>query len=119
MKGVFILSAVRTAIGKYGGSLRDFTAPDLGMPVAQAALERAAVSPEEVDEVIFGHARQAGSGPNPARQIAIRAAVPARVPAFTVNKACTSSLKAITLGFQEIVLGNADAARQDDTGRRF
>jgi acetyl-CoA C-acetyltransferase len=109
MKGVFILSAVRTAIGKYGGSLRDFTAPDMGVPVARAALERAGISAEEVDEVIFGHARQAGSGPNPARQIAIRAGVAARVPAYTVNKACASSLKAIALGFQEIVLGNAEA----------
>jgi acetyl-CoA C-acetyltransferase len=109
MKGVFILSAVRTAIGKYGGSLRDFTAPDMGVPVARTALERAGISAEEVEEVIFGHARQAGSGPNPARQIAIRTGVPARVPAYTVNKACASSLKAITLGFQEIVLGNAEA----------
>ncbi len=60
MKDVFILSAVRTAIGKYGGSLRDFTAPDLGVIAAQAALERAGTAAEEVEEVIFGHARQAG-----------------------------------------------------------
>lgn len=108
MRGVFILSAVRTGIGKYGGSLRDFTAPDLGVPAAGAALERAGVSREEVDEVIFGQARQAGSGPNPARQIAMRAGVPARVPAYTVNKACASGLKALVLGYQEIVLGNAE-----------
>jgi acetyl-CoA C-acetyltransferase len=108
MKGVFILSAVRTPIGKYGGSLRDFTAPDLGVLTARAALERAGVVPEEVEEAIFGHARQAGNGPNAARQIAVRSGVPESVPAYTVNKACASGLKAIVLGYQEIVLGNAE-----------
>ena len=108
MKGVFILSAVRTAIGKYGGSLRDFSAPDLGVAAALAALGRAGVAAEAVEEVIFGHARQAGNGPNPARQIAVRAGVPMAVPAYTVNKACASGMKAIVLGYQEIVLGHAD-----------
>jgi acetyl-CoA C-acetyltransferase len=108
MRSVFILSAVRTAIGKFGGSLRDFSAPDLGVVAAQAALERAGVGAEEVEEVIFGHARQAGHGPNPARQIAVRAGVPTAVPAYTVNKACASGMKAIVLGYQEIVLGHAD-----------
>jgi acetyl-CoA C-acetyltransferase len=108
MKSVFILSAVRTAIGKYGGSLRDFTAPDLGVFAAQAAMERAGVTPEDINETIFGHGRQAGSGPNPARQISVRAGVPVTVPAYTVNQACASGMKAITLGFQEIVLGNAE-----------
>jgi len=103
-----ILSAVRTAIGKYGGSLRDFTASDLGVAAAQAALERAGIAPSEVEETIFGHARQAGNGPNPARQISVRAGVPVTVPAYTVNKACASGMKAIVLGFQEIALGNAD-----------
>jgi acetyl-CoA C-acetyltransferase len=108
MKGVFILSAVRTAIGKFGGTLRDFSAPDLGAAAGVAALERAGVAPEEIHEVIFGHARQAGNGPNPARQIAVRAGIPVEVPAYTVNKACASGLKAIVLGYQEIVLGNAE-----------
>jgi acetyl-CoA C-acetyltransferase len=108
MKSVFILSAVRTAIGKFGGSLRDFTAPDMGVIAAKAALERAGVAPADVDEAIFGHARQAGSGPNPGRQIAVRAGVPVSVPAYTVNKACASGMKAIVLGYQEIVLGNAE-----------
>src|SRR5215831_11892684 len=108
MRSVYILSAVRTPIGKYGGSLRDFSAPDLGVVAAQAALERAGIAPEEVDEVIFGQARQAGNGPNPGRQVAVRAGIPVRVPAYTVNKACASGLKAIVLGYQEIVLGNAD-----------
>ena len=108
MKPVFILSAVRTAIGKYGGSLKDLSAPDLGVVVARAALERAGIEPGEVEEVIFGHARQAGNGPNSARQIAVRAGIPVSVPAYTVNKACASGMKAIVLGYQEIALGNAD-----------
>jgi acetyl-CoA C-acetyltransferase len=108
MKGVFILSAVRTPIGKYGGSLRDFSAPDLGVVAARAALERAGIAPEEVNEVIIGHARQAGNGPNPARQIAVCCGIPVSVPAYTVNKACASGMKAIVLGYQEIVLGNAE-----------
>jgi len=108
MRSVYILSAVRTPIGKYGGSLRDLSAPDMGVVVAQAALERAGIAPEEVNEVIFGQARQAGNGPNPGRQVAVRAGIPVRVPSYTVNQACASGLKAIVLGYQEIVLGNAD-----------
>jgi acetyl-CoA C-acetyltransferase len=108
MRSVYLLSAVRTPIGKYGGALRDFSAPDMGSVAARAALERAGIGPDEVDEVIFGHARQAGNGPNPGRQVAVRAGIPLRVPAYTVNKACASGLKAIVLGYQEIVLGNAD-----------
>jgi acetyl-CoA C-acetyltransferase len=107
MKGAFIFGAVRTAIGKFGGSLRDFSAPDLGVVAAQAALARAGIEAADVDQVIFGHARQAGNGPNPARQIAVRAGVPAERPAYTVNQACASGLRAIILGYQEIVLGNA------------
>ncbi len=102
------MSAVRTAIGKYGGSFRDFTAPDLGVEAGRAAIERAGIEPAEIEEVIFGHARQAGNGPNPARQIGVRAGIPVEVPAYTINKACASGLKAIVLGYQEIVLGNAD-----------
>jgi acetyl-CoA C-acetyltransferase len=108
MRSVYILSAVRTPIGKYGGALCDLSAPDLGAVTTKAALERAGIAPEEVDEVIVGHARQAGNGPNPGRQVAVRAGIPTRVPAYTVNKACASGLKAIVLGYQEIVLSNAD-----------
>jgi acetyl-CoA C-acetyltransferase len=108
MREVFILSAVRTPIGKFGGSLCDFSAPDLGVHAATAALERAGIAPEEVEETIFGHARQAGNGPNPARQISVRAGIPESIPAYTVNKACASGMKAIVLGYQEIVLGNAE-----------
>ena len=108
MRSVYILSAVRTPIGKYGGSLADFSAPDLGVVAARAALERAGVAPAQVNEVIFGHARQAGNGPNPARQVAVRSWVPLEVPAFTVNQACASGLKAIALGFDQIGLHRAE-----------
>ncbi|HEV2423956.1 MAG TPA: thiolase family protein [Terriglobia bacterium] len=108
MRAVYILSAARTPIGKYGGSLADWTAPDLGVAAARAALERVGVEPAEVNEVIFGHARQAGNGPNLARQIAVRAGVPVEVPAYTVNQACASGLKAIALGHDQIMLGRAE-----------
>ena len=108
MPEVFILSAVRTPIGKFGGSLALMTAADMGVVAARAALERAGVSPDAVEETIIGNARQAGGGPNVARQISIRAGVPETVPAYTVNQACASGLKSITLGFQEIANGNLD-----------
>ena len=108
MREVFILSAVRTPIGKFGGSLAAMTAADMGVVAAKAAMERASVRPEQVEESIFGNARQAGGGPNPARQISIRSGVPQEVPAYTVNKACASGIKSIALGFQEIAIGNLD-----------
>lgn len=107
MQGVYILSAVRTPIGKFGGSLASLTAADMGVVAAKAAMERAGVRPEQVEEAIFGNARQAGGGPNPARQISVRSGVPQEVPAFTVNKACASGLKAIALAYQAIALGDA------------
>jgi acetyl-CoA C-acetyltransferase len=105
---VFILSAVRTPIGKFGGSLASLTAADMGVVAAKAALERAGVRPDQVEETIFGNARQAGGGPNPARQISIRSGVPQEVPAYTVNKACASGVKSIALGYQEIAVGNLE-----------
>ena len=108
MADVFILSAVRTPIGKFGGSLASLTAADMGVVAAKAALERAGVGPEQVEETIFGNARQAGGGPNPARQISIRSGVPETVPAYTVNQACASGMKSIVLGWQEIVHGNLE-----------
>ena len=107
MQGVYILSAVRTPIGKFGGSLASLTAADMGAAAAKAAIERARIQPDQVDETIFGNARQAGGGPNPARQISIRSGVPQEAPAFTVNKACASGLKAIALAYQAILLGDA------------
>src|SRR5271154_2510373 len=107
---VYILSAVRTPIGKFGGSLASLSGADMGVVAAKAALERARVKPQQVEETIFGNARQAGGGPNPARQISIRAGIPQEVPAYTVNKACASGLKSIALGFQEIATGNLECA---------
>ncbi len=107
MQAVYILSAVRTPIGKFGGSLASLTPADLGVVAAKAAIERAGIQPEQVEETIFGNARQAGGGPNPARQISIRGGVPQDVPAFTVNKACASGLKSIALAYQAILLGDA------------
>jgi acetyl-CoA C-acetyltransferase len=109
MNSVFIASAVRTAIGKFGGALSPLSAADLGAVAVKAAVERSGVDPATIDEVIMGHARGAGAGPNPARQVSFRAGIPQGVPAFTVNKACGSGLKAIILGCQEIQLGIADA----------
>ncbi len=108
MSDVFILSAVRTPIGKFGGSLMSLTAVDMGVVAAKAALERAGVRPEQVGESIFGNARQAGGGPNPARQISIRSGVPKEVPAYTINMACASGMKCIVLGAQEISSGHLD-----------
>ena len=108
MHEVYILSGARTPIGKFGGSLASMTAVDMGVIAAQAATERAGVRPEQIEETIFGNARQAGGGPNPARQISIRSGVPQEVPAYTVNKACGSGLKSIALGYQEIATGNLD-----------
>ena len=105
---VFILSAVRTPIGKFGGSLASKTAADMGAIAARAALERAGVAPDQVDETIFGNARQAGGGPNVARQVSIRAGLPQEVPAYTVNQACASGMKAVALAFEEITTGNLE-----------
>ena len=108
MRQVFILSAVRTPIGKFGGALTSQTAADMGTVAARAALERAGVAAEQVQETIFGNARQAGGGPNVARQISIRSGVPKEVPAYTVNMACASGMKSMALGFEQIAQGNLD-----------
>jgi acetyl-CoA C-acetyltransferase len=110
MSEVYILSAVRTPIGKFGGSLASLTSADLGVIAAKAAMERAGVKPEQIEETIFGSARQAGSGPNPARQISVRSGIPLEVSAYTVNKACASGMKSIALAWQEIAHGNMECA---------
>jgi len=107
LQAAYILSGVRTPIGKFGESLASLTAADMGVVAAKAAMERAGIQPEQVEETIFGNARQAGGGPNPARQISIRSGVPQEVPAFTVNKACASGMKSIALAYQAILLGDA------------
>ena len=102
---VVILSAVRTPIGKYGGAFKEISAVALGVAASVEAMKRAGVSPGQIDEVIFGMARQAGNRPNPARQILYRSGIPVDRPAFTVNKACASGMKAIALARQSLLLG--------------
>jgi acetyl-CoA C-acetyltransferase len=105
---IYILSAVRTPIGKFGGGLASQTAADMGVVAAKAALERAGVEPTQVEETIFGNARQAGGGPNVARQISVRSGVAQEVPAYTANQACASGMKSIALAYDEIAAGNVD-----------
>src|SRR5207302_11463992 len=105
MQDVYILSAVRTPIGKFGGSLASMTAADMGAVAAKSAIERAGIRPEQIEETIIGNARQAGGGPNPARQISIRSGVPQEIPEYTDNKACASGMKSIALVFQELATG--------------
>lgn len=107
-KEVVIISAVRSAIGSFLGSLKDIPATDLGATVIKEALKRAGVAPESVDEVIMGNVLQSGLGQNPARQAAIKAGLPETVPALTINKVCGSGLKAVHLARQAIIAGDAD-----------
>src|SRR5205807_7552348 len=100
--------AARTPIGRYGGSLRRVHPAELGAVAARAAIERAGITPDAIDEVLIGHARQAGSGPNPARQVGSRAGIPETVPAQTINKACASGMQAIATGAQSIMLGESE-----------
>jgi len=108
MREVVILSAVRTPIGRFLGGLSTVPAPRLGAVAIKAALERAGVSPDQVDEVIMGNVLSAGIGQAPARQAAMAAGVPGTVPATTVNKMCGSGLKSVMLGAQAIQSGDAD-----------
>jgi acetyl-CoA C-acetyltransferase len=105
---VVILSAARTPIGRYGGSFKDLHPAELGAVAARAAIARAGVLALDIDEVVVGHGRQAGSGPNPARQVGRRAAIPDRAPAQTINKACASSLQAIVAAAQSIMLRESE-----------
>jgi acetyl-CoA C-acetyltransferase len=105
---VVIVGAARTPIGRYGGAFKDVHPAELGAVAARAAIERAGIAATDVDEVIIGHARQAGSGPNPARQVGRRSGLPDQVPAQTLNKACASGLQAIASGAQSILLGESD-----------
>ncbi|MDU2063483.1 MAG: acetyl-CoA C-acetyltransferase [Sporomusaceae bacterium] len=108
MKEAVIVSAVRTAVGSFNGSLASLSAVELGEIVIREALCRAKVNPELVDEVIMGNVLQAGLGQNPARQAAVKAGIPKEVPAFTVNKVCGSGLKTVNLAAQAIIAGDAD-----------
>ncbi len=108
MKEVVIASAVRTAIGTFGGSLKDIGATDLGAIVIKDAIKRAGINPESVDEVIMGNVLQGGLGQNPARQAAIKAGLHHSIPSMTINKVCGSGLKAVNLAAQAIIAGDVD-----------
>src|SRR2546425_7496140 len=108
LQDAVIVSAVRTAVGTYGGGLAEVPAVKLGEICIRAALERADLKPGQVDEVIMGNVLQAGLGQNPARQSAINAGLPVHIPAMTINKVCGSGLKAVALAAQAIKLDDAD-----------
>ncbi|CAM2341402.1 acetyl-CoA C-acetyltransferase [Burkholderia vietnamiensis] len=108
MTDVVIVSAARTAVGKFGGSLAKVAAPELGATVIRAVLERAGVQPDQVSEVIMGQVLAAGSGQNPARQSLIKAGLPTVVPGMTINKVCGSGLKAVMLAANAIAAGDAE-----------
>ena len=105
---VVIVSAARTPIGRYGGAFRNVHPAELGAVATRAALNRGGVPADEVDELLMGHGRQAGSGPNPARQVVKRAGLPDSVPAQTINKACASGMQAVAAGAQSIMLGESE-----------
>jgi acetyl-CoA C-acetyltransferase len=105
---IYLVAAVRTPIGKFGGALSKLTAPDLGVASAKATIERSGIDPAAVDETIFGNARQAGVGPNAARQISVRGGLRHETPAYTVNQACGSGLRAIMNAADEIRLGRGN-----------
>ncbi len=108
MKNVYLAASVRTPIGRFGGTLASWSAADLGVAAAKAGIERAGLRSDQIQQSIWGCARQAGGGPNVGRQITYRAGIPETVPAFTVNQACGSGLQAIMLAAQQIMLGRAD-----------
>src|SRR5579875_1556118 len=105
-----IVAAVRTPNGRYGGSLTDVPVVHLGALAARAALASAGVPADAVDELVLSNCRQAGNGPNPGRQVALRADLPQRVPAQTINMACASGLKAVSLAHDAVRSGQADIA---------
>jgi acetyl-CoA C-acetyltransferase len=107
MERVAIAAAVRTPIGRFLGAFADLTAADLGVAATQAAIQSANMAPSDVDELIYGCARQAGGGPNVARQVLVRSGIPQERPAFTVNQACGSGLQAIILGAEHIRAGKS------------
>jgi acetyl-CoA C-acetyltransferase len=108
MKKVVITHAKRTPIGRFMGAFANTTAVELGATAVRTLLMDSQIKPESINEVIFGNARQAGNRPNPGRQVGIFGGIPHTTPGYTVNKACGSSLKAIVLGYQSIVLDEAD-----------
>ncbi|MCK6438802.1 MAG: acetyl-CoA C-acetyltransferase [Planctomycetes bacterium] len=110
MDNVVITHAVRTPIGAYLGTLKNYSAPDLGVFAVKGLIQRSGVDPKLITELFFGHGRQASSGPNPARQITVRSGIPETSPAWTINQACASGLRAIVAAAQSIQLGENEVA---------
>src|ERR671911_1762386 len=108
METAVILEGARTPIGRFLGSYAELPTVDLGVLAAKEAMRRSNVEPDAVEQTIFGHARQAGNGPNTGRQVSVRAGVPVDVSAYNVNMACGSGMKAVQLGAQQIALGDAE-----------
>jgi acetyl-CoA C-acetyltransferase len=108
LNDVVAISAVRTAMGSFGGSLKDIPAYDLGAVVVKEAVNRASVNSDQVDDVILGSCRQAGNGPNPARTASVKGGIPISVPAITLNMACPSGMRALAFATQSIRLGETD-----------
>jgi len=105
---IVAISACRTPMGSFGGTLKNMAAYDLGAAAARAAWQRAGINPEQVDDVILGSCRQAGNGPNPARTASVRGGIPEAVPVITLNMACPSGMRAIVFAAQQIMLGNSE-----------
>ncbi len=108
MREVVIVNAARTAVGTFGGTVKDISAVELGKIAVEAACQRAQINPEQVEEVILGSVLTAGLGQNPARQVLIGAGIPREVPATTINKVCASGLKSVMMAAQAIKAGDAD-----------
>ena len=112
MKDLYIVNCCRTAIGSFGGSLKDVPAADLGAIAVKEALKRANVAPENVDELMFGCILTAGLGQNVARQVSIKAGIPYSVPAYTVGMVCGSGMKSVIEGARSILAGDAEVDRK-------
>ena len=108
MKEIYVVNCCRTAVGSFGGSLKDTPAADLGAVVVKEALNRAGVKPEQVDELMFGCILTAAQGQNPARQVGVKAGLPYSVPAYTVGMVCGSGMKSVIEGARAILAGDAD-----------
>jgi acetyl-CoA C-acetyltransferase len=108
MEHAVILEGARTPIGRFLGSFAELPAVDLGVLAAREAMRRSRVEPDQIDQTILGHARQAGNGPNTGRQVSVRAGVPVEISAYNVNIACGSGMKAVQLGAQQIALGDSE-----------
>ena len=108
METAVILEGARTPIGKFLGGFSELPTVELGVLAVKEALRRANVEPDQVEQTILGHARQAGNGPNTGRQVSVKSGIPVEVPAFNVNMACASGMKAVHLGAQQIMTGEAE-----------